>query len=72
MGISLNLKARLLEDTLESTGRQVIRRLACHRYTPCFMRVPKLPMTTAANNLFPTIILQHSHDCSHFHSSRVA
>jgi hypothetical protein len=53
---SLNLKARLFKDTLESTWRQVIGGFAGHRYAAGFAWVSKLPVAAAPSNLHPTVI----------------
>lgn len=55
----LLLQARLLQDTVQRSGRKINIRFACDRDGPGFARMPKLTVASLHANLHPAIGLEH-------------
>ena len=60
MGFTLLFQARLLQDTVERAGCQIIARLAGHRHPTWLRRMLELSVASTSSMQIPAIIMQHS------------
>src|SRR5690348_35277 len=62
------LETRLLQDTIQSSGREIVRRLARHGDAAGLRWVLILAMTTARRNQNPAVLLEHLYRVTDLHA----
>src|ERR1035441_6874908 len=72
MRLTLLLQTRLLQDTVERAGCQIVARLAGHRHPTWLRRMLELSVGSTSGMQIPAIIMQHSWDIGHLHRISLA